>query len=94
MFGVYGEIAYDILPLIFPETEKRLEPFFRYEFYDTQWEMPGSFEADESKRRHIITAGMQYYPLSNVVIKADYRNRKADDGRLADEVNLGIGLAF
>jgi hypothetical protein len=94
MLGVYGEIAYNILPLVFPETEKRLEPFFRYEFYDTQWKMPSGFDADGSKRRHILTAGLQYYPLSNVVIKADYRNRKADDGRLADELNLGIGLAF
>jgi hypothetical protein len=28
------------------------------------------------------------------VLKADYRNRKAQQGQIADEVNLGFGLSF
>ena len=30
----------------------------------------------------------------NVVLKADYRNRSAEQGQIADEVNLGFGFAF
>ena len=30
-------------------------------------------------------------PIPNVVLKADYRNRSAKEGKIADELNLGIG---
>jgi septal ring factor EnvC (AmiA/AmiB activator) len=38
--------------------------------------------------------GLQFEPIPNVVLKADYRNRKAQQGQIADEVNLGFGLSF
>jgi hypothetical protein len=94
MLGVYGEIAYDILPLIFEGTEKSLQPFFRYEYYDTQRDMPSGFAKDETKEIQIYTAGFSYEPIPSVVIKADYRNRSAADGKLSDEFNVGIGYAF
>ena len=32
--------------------------------------------------------------LTNVVLKADFRNKVAEEGSASDEVNVGIGLAF
>jgi len=94
MLGVYGEVAYDVLPLLFPHTEKSLEPFFRFEYYDTQRDVPSGFAKDESKEIEIYTVGVQFEPVPNVAIKADYRNRNSKSGELPDEFNLGVGFVF
>jgi len=94
MLGGYGEVAYDVLPLLFPGSERYLAPFYRFEWYDTQWEMPSGFGADGSKRIRSHTIGLHYEPIPNVVLKADYRYRTAEQGTIADEVNLGFGVAF
>jgi hypothetical protein len=94
MLGAYAEIAYDVLPLFFEGTQRSLEPFFRYEWYDTQRRMPAGFAKDLNKKRQIFTVGVDYKPIPNVVIKFDYRNRSAAQGELPDEFNMGIGYAF
>ena len=94
MLGGYGELAYDVLPLLFPGTERYLAPFYRFEWYDTQWDMPSGYGADGSKRIRSHTIGLHYEPIPNVVLKADYRYRTAEQGTIPDEVNLGFGVAF
>ncbi len=94
MLGVYGEIAYDLMPILFPGSERTLEPFFRYSYYDTQRDIPSGFSSDKSKEIEVYTLGFSFQPIPRVVIKADYRNRVAKSGRLPDEFNLGIGFVF
>ena len=94
LLGGYGEAAYDVLPLIFPGTDRFLAPFYRFEWYDTQWNMPSGFGANRGQRIMVNTVGLQYEPIPNVVLKADYRNRRAAEGSLPDEFNLGFGLTF
>jgi hypothetical protein len=94
MLGGYGEIAYNILPLFFEDTEKELWPFVRVEYYDTQRDMPRGFTKDKRKKIWVYTAGFSYEPIPNVVIKADYRNRSSAKGELPDEINMGVGFAF
>jgi hypothetical protein len=94
LLGGYGEVAYDVLPLLLPGTERFLAPFYRFEWYDTQWNMPSGFSADESKEIRVHTVGLQFEPIPNVVLKVDYRSRSADEGQIPDEVNLGFGFAF
>ncbi len=94
MMGAYGEIAYDILPLFFPETDQAFEPFFRFEWIDTQRDMPTGFKIDRSQIWNLYTAGFSWKPVPNVVVKMDYRHREAGSGDLSDELNMGIGLAF
>jgi len=94
MLGVYSEIAYDLMPLLFPGSEKTLEPFFRYSYYDTQRDVPSGFSSDKSKEIEVYTLGFSFQPIPRVVIKADYRNRSAKSGRLPDEFNLGVGFVF
>jgi hypothetical protein len=93
MMGGYGEIAYDIWGL-FAESPRSLEPYYRFEWYDTQYDMPDGFDRDEHFRRTVHTIGLQFKPIPNVVFKADYRNRDAQEGQLADEFNLGFGYVF
>jgi hypothetical protein len=94
MLGVYAEIAYELLPWFFPDSEKSLEPFFRFEYYDTQRDLPSGFSKDKSKEIKSYTLGLSFQPIPNVVIKADYRNRVAESGGVPDEFNMGIGFVF
>jgi hypothetical protein len=94
MLGGYIEIAYDVLQWILPGSERTLEPFFRFEYLDTQYDVPSGFTADKAQELQVYTAGIQFEPIPNVVLKADIRNKVAASGSSPDEVNLGIGLAF
>lgn len=93
-FGWYAEVGYDILPHFIPKTTQYLAPFFRYEILDTIAKAPTGFSDDESRSRQIYQIGLQYKPIPNVVIKADYRNFEADAGYIADDFNLGLGFIF
>jgi len=93
-YGWYTEIGYDVLPLLMPSTAQYLAPFFRYEQFDTVAEAPVGYSDDLSKDRQIYQFGLQYKPIPNVVIKADYRNIKAKKGDPGDDFNLGFGFIF
>jgi hypothetical protein len=94
MLGVYGEVAYDVMQWILPDSGWTVEPFFRAEYIDTQHAMPRFLTADEANELRIFTAGVSAKPIPNVVLKVDYRNRSSRKGRLGDEVNLGFGVVF
>ena len=93
MLGGYAEIAYDIWSF-FAESDRSLQPFYRFEYYDTQFQVPAG--AIRNKEYAVVsnTVGLQFEPIPNVVLKADYRNLTPKQGKLADEFNLGIGYVF
>jgi len=93
-YGWYTEVGYDVLPLLFRDTTQYLAPFFRYEQMDTIASVAPGFSDDESKDREIYQFGLQYKPIPNVVIKADYRNFTAKKGSVPDDFNLGFGFIF
>lgn len=93
-YGWYSEAGYDILPLLNANTTQYLAPFFRYEQLDTIARAPVGFSDDEAKNKKIYQFGLQYKPIPNVVIKADYRNFMAKKGSLPDDFNLGFGFIF
>ena len=94
MMGGYAELAYDVIPILFPGSEQSLEPFFRFEYVDTQNKVPSGFLADRFYKQRIYVPGVQWKPISNVVLKLDYRNVDDFAHEGGDEVNLGFGLVF
>jgi hypothetical protein len=92
--GGYGELGYEVLQWIAPDTGWTVEPFVRAEYIDTQYDMPSGFTADKANQFQVYTVGMSVKPIPNVVLKLDYRNRAARRAELGDEVNLGIGVVF
>jgi len=93
-YGWYTEVGYDILPHFIADTSQYLAPFFRYEQFDTLAKTPVGFLDDGNLDRHIFQVGLQYKPIPNVVIKADYRNISAKTGSVPDDFNLGFGFIF
>ena len=93
-YGWYSEIGYDVMPLLMADTSQYLAPFFRFEKFDTLADVPVGFLDDGNKDREILQFGLQYKPIPNVVIKADYRNISAKKGSVPDDFNLGFGFIF
>lgn len=93
-YGWYSEVGYDILPWLMPDTTHYLAPFFRYEQFDTIATAPIGFLDDDARDKSIWQFGLQYKPIPNVVIKADYRNFMSKKGDLPDDFNLGVGFIF
>ena len=93
-YGWYSEVGYDVLPWLFKDTQQYLAPFFRYEKLNTMAGTPANYPNDPTLNQHIVQFGLQYKPISQVVIKADYRNFSAASGDLPDDFNLGFGFIF
>jgi hypothetical protein len=94
ILGYYGEIAYDFLPLLWPETTQYLAPWYRYSRFNTQNSVPAGFRADDTQDRDIHEVGLTYKPIPQVVLKLDYRRQDAKTGKLPDEFRLGAGFVF
>jgi hypothetical protein len=94
MIGGYGEVAFDFLQWLRPGTEQSLQGFFRFEYLDTQNDVPSGFMRDRGRPRRLFIPGIQYRPHPNVVLKLDYRNIDVFGGNAADEVSVGMGLVF
>ena len=104
-YGWYSEVGYDVLPLLFKDTPQYLAPFFRYEKYNTIAKAPEGFagnlitppvcfSGDPHLNQQVFQVGLQYKPIPQVVIKADYRNFSAAKGTVPDDFNLGFGFIF
>ncbi len=93
-YGWYTEIGYNVMPLIMADTDQYLAPFFRYEQLDPIASAPSGFADNPNLDWEIFQFGLNYKPIPNIVIKADYRNFTAKDGSVPDEFNLGIGYVF
>jgi hypothetical protein len=94
MIGGYAEIAWDLWQWLDPGSELSLSPFFRLEYLDTQHDIPSGLPRDRTQARRIFVPGLQFKPHPNVVLKLDYRNVDPLAGNAADELRLGMGLAF
>ncbi len=71
-----------------------LAPFFRYEQFDTQEKVPAGFERDPANDRTQYTIGVNYKPIPNVVIKAEYQNLDNAADEAKDQFNFGLGYVF
>ena len=94
MLGGYVEVSYDLMQWLRPGSELELSPFFRWEYLDTQWEIPSGFTRDRGQPRRLLVPGIQFKPIPNVVLKMNYRDIDNWDGTSADEFALGFGLVF
>ena len=90
MNGYYGEVGFDVLTLLAPGQRAQLIPFARYERIDTQKSVPTGAVRDRSQEDEILTFGLNYKPVPQVVVKLDYE-RWDDD---FDRLNLLFGYVF
>ena len=91
--GFYGEIAWRVLARS-ADSEREVALFARYDEVDTQKDLPTGVASDPRGRRSEWTVGVSWFPVRNLVIKADYQMRDDDAAGLPERVNLGLGWSF
>lgn len=95
MVGGYVEVAYDVLPLVLPETEHALLPFVRFEKVDTHYEVPSNVVINELNSQTQVVAGLTWKPHTQVSFKADYTwSSNEADVNGTEAVKLGVGCSF
>jgi hypothetical protein len=90
MQGYYAELGYDVMAGFWPETGQALLPYCRWEALDTQAEMAPGFVADPTRDETILTFGIHYRPIDQVVIKVDFQSFDQAD----DRFQIGMGYVF
>ncbi len=92
LLGWYVQGGYDVLHR--SRSTHQLVPFLRYERLDTQNRVPAGFSADPANDRDILTLGLAWLPIGNVVVKADYQivGNRAETG--VNQLNLLLGYLF
>lgn len=77
-----------------------LYPFARFDYYNTQKECAGLYIADKRNEVRKWTAGINWFALPNLVVKADYATRQIGTskifgkGKYNSENEFSIGVAY
>lgn len=96
MDGIYGEVAYNFMPLLNNKTNKKLVLFTRYEKFNTHKQTAGDLEVNKAYDRNIITGGIDFKLTPGVALKADYQWFKNADvvNNSHRQFNAGVGIMF
>lgn len=87
-----AEGGYDLMRLWNKHTDQKLYLFGRYEYYDAY--IPGKNSPDYSwTDRHRIAAGINYYPMKQIVIKAEFSERFLHR-QYNNEPSISLGVAY
>jgi len=95
-WGYYVVGAYNVLTLtdFSSQYAQYLAPFVRWEQYDTQAKVPSGFIRNPANDRSDLAIGLNYKPIPNVVVKAEYKylDNQANDSE--NQLNFGLGYVF
>ena len=69
-------------------------PFVRYEYYNSAENVEEGMAEMPINKRNVFTFGVNYNLLPNMVLKADYSNRRLDGGNYNDENTFGLALVY
>jgi hypothetical protein len=92
MRGGYVQIGYNVLSQV--KTSLALTPYVRYEEVDTQHRVPAGFTRALAFDGDFKTLGVEFKPISNVVIKTDYQWLTNAAGTGRNQFNVNFGYAF
>ncbi len=90
--SLWAEVGYDILS--FWDVKSKLYPFVRYEYYNSMQAVESGVNQNPRYLRDIFSAGINYYPLPNLVVKADYSHRRIDWGNYNSENTFGLSVGY
>jgi len=93
MFGWYVEAGYDL----FAQSDKgeaSLTPYMRYEELNTQEDVAAGFTQNLKYDLEIITMGINYQPIDEIIFKAEHQLIEDGNGTSADQTNVAMGYVF
>jgi long-subunit fatty acid transport protein len=86
------EAGYNVMSIF--GSRQRIIPFARYEYYNSAEKVPVEMSAMPINKRDLLTAGVNYAILPNLLVKADYSVRRLDRGSFNNENTFSIALAY
>ena len=90
--GFYAEVGYDLLANT--DSEQNLIPFVRYEKYDLQRDVPTPFVNNGDRDVDLVTFGIAWQPMANVIFKIDYQDYETKGATIPDQLNIAAGYVF
>lgn len=89
------EAGYDLFSLIQPmeKNEQKLFIFGRYDYYDSMYKTQGSVVDNPCWGRQKLTFGLNYMPIKEVTIKAEYSKRLLKS-QFNDEPAISLGVCY
>jgi len=90
--GGYVQVGYDVLART--ARGSSLTPFYRFERVNTQARVPAGFSANAAMSATYHTLGVEFKPLVQVVVKADYQRVSNRAATGVSQFNVGLGYAF
>jgi hypothetical protein len=89
--GYYLQAGYDLLG---GQRGRSLTPYLRWEKLNTQAEVPDGYSANPATDQQILTLGLAYQPIEQLIIKLDYQDVENQAGTGVDQFNVGLGYIF
>jgi hypothetical protein len=93
MAGFYVQLGYDLFARL-DQGARSLIPFARWETYDTQKSVPAGFTSNPANDVELLTVGLAFKPIDQLVFKADYQDYDNDAGTGVDQFNVALGYLF
>ena len=94
--GLFTEWGIDAGSLLGLTGPRRLEPFVRYDWYDTMFKATSGQLRDARFERHVATMGVSYVIDEAIYVKGDLSRRtyRASERRPESTLSLGTGFLF
>jgi hypothetical protein len=93
--SAYAEVGYDIFHLL-PKNNRTTGKCYlygHYGFYDSMYKTAGNIQPKGYSRKTVISGGINYYPIDEVVLKAEYAFRKFNQP-YNNEPTFSLGIAY
>jgi hypothetical protein len=90
--GGYVQAGYNVLSVL--DTNHDLTPFVRYEWINSQVEVPEGFAVNPANEGTIITVGAAWKPLPQIVGKVDYEIQQNEAETGVNQLNVALGYLF
>ncbi|GHT72866.1 hypothetical protein AGMMS50262_02840 [Bacteroidia bacterium] len=87
------EAGYDLFALTKKGQKQKFYLFGRYEYYDSMYKTAKDIQHEEWCGRQRVVGGINYYPLSDVVIKAEY-SAGLLKSPFNNENSVSVGIAY
>lgn len=91
--GFYAQAGYDLLSS-YSTGQRALIPYVRWESFDTQSAVPAGFTKNPATDVEILTLGVAFKPLDQLVLKADFQDFDNGAETGIDQFNVAIGYLF
>ena len=91
-WGGYVEAGFDLLTLA--GSSMSLTPFLRFEALNPQSAVEGAGLLDPALNQRVITTGIDFKPIPQVVVKADWQQITSQAPGSLQQWDLGIGFVY